>query len=130
LKALDITESSIPLELLQITLKNFPLLKSLRLKVDGCNFSSADYNPDYSFGEYLNYYEKEQAEKTAQLIGENYDRFEHIMLTLCDGGEHIINYLQKHYPNVRIEQRTQDEIWNEKSLKASEKSLKIVILLS
>jgi hypothetical protein len=129
LEVLDLDNVSIPLELLQITLENFSLLKSLRVNVNGCNYSSANYQPEFDIEEYKEIYVKEQAEKTANLIGENYDRFEHFLLKLEeDDGEHIISHLKKNYPNVRIEKRTYDEIQEDKSLRASEKSLKLVIL--
>jgi hypothetical protein len=127
---LDMSESTFPVELLQITLENLPLLKRLRGGVSGFNFSSAKYRPEYTFEDYLKLYIKKQAKKTAKLIGENYDRLEHFLLILYEGGWHIAKYLKKYYPNVRIEKRAQYEISNYELLRESEKSSKKIILLS
>jgi hypothetical protein len=126
---LDMSESTIPVELLQIMLENLSLLKKLRVRVSGCNFSSAKYRPEYTFEDYLELYIKKQAKKTAKLIGENYDRLEHFMLVLYEGGWHIAKYLKKYYPNVRIEKRAQDDISSSELLRENKKSLKVVILL-
>jgi hypothetical protein len=123
LKVLDVTGSSIQLELLQITLENLPLLKSLRISVDGCNYSSAQYQPEYTFGQFHEIYVKEQAEKTANLIGEHYDRFEKLELKL-QGGELVVDHLRKNYPNVRIEKQTM-RIYGEIQ---REKLMKVIIL--
>jgi hypothetical protein len=76
--------------------------------------------------EYKEIYIKEQAEKTAKLIGENYDWFEDLVLKLEDDGEHNINHLTRNYSNVRIEKRTYDEIQRDRSLRASKKPLKLI----
>jgi hypothetical protein len=49
----------------------------------------------------------EQSEKTARLIGENYDRFEELKLNMFRSmdlyGVDLTRCLQKYYPNVKIE---------------------------
>jgi hypothetical protein len=49
-------------------------------------------------------YKKEQAEKAAKLIGENYDRFEHLKLGFELGciGTYFLNYLEEHHPGVKL----------------------------
>jgi hypothetical protein len=126
LEILHMPEARIPMELLQITLENLPLLKNLSMMVDDCNFSLAHYNPsEYTFDEYLEIYVKEQAVKTAKLIGENYDRFEHLHLVLHDRGEHVVKHLVENYPKVKVEKRTSGD-WRDKSLKDG-KPCKIII---
>ncbi len=121
--------SYIPMELLQIALESLPLLKSLRACVDGCNYSSAQFQPECTFEEYKEAYVPEQAKKTAKLIGKHYDRFEHLVLKLLQDGNHIINHLKKYHPYVKTEKRTYDEIQRDRSLQARKKPLKLVILL-
>jgi hypothetical protein len=49
-------------------------------------------------------YKKEQAGKAARLIGEKYDRLEHLKLDVYDDLIHtcILNYLKKRYLNVKL----------------------------
>jgi hypothetical protein len=131
LEVLDLSSTCIPMELLQIALESLPLLKSLRVRVDGCNYSSAQNDPEHSidFEEYKEIYVKEQAKKTANLIGDNYNRFEDLVLKLEDDGERVVDHLKKYYPKVRVENRTYDEIQRDRSLRASKKPLKLVILV-
>jgi hypothetical protein len=132
LKVLDLLDISFPMELLQITLENLPLLKSLRVRVAGYNYSFAKYQPEFDYEEYKEAYGKEQAEKTAKSIGENYDRFEHLILKLEDDGEHVVEHLKKYYPKVKTEKRTYDEMQSDGLLQITqitEEPLKVVILL-
>jgi hypothetical protein len=82
-----------------ITLENLPLLKSLEFTVYGCDFIHR-LDEDYSSEEY----KKDQAEEAAQLIGENYDRLEHLKLDFEDEDIRatIFNYLEEHYPDVKL----------------------------
>jgi hypothetical protein len=133
LEVLDLPDIKIHLELLQIALEKLPLLESLRVIVNGCNYSSARYQPEYEhsidldFEDYKKAYVIEQAKKTAKLIGENYDRFDLLVLKLEDDGEHVVNYLKKYYSNVKIEMQSYDETQEDKSLEDYEKSFKLVI---
>jgi hypothetical protein len=101
LEVLHMRKSKVSIELLQITLENLPLLKSLELTVARYNFAFIErFNNNY-----LAQYKKEQMEKVAKLFGENYGRFKHLLvriLTTVDG-KHMANYLKKNYPNVQIE---------------------------
>jgi hypothetical protein len=120
LQVLNMSGTCIPMELLQIALESLPLLKNLRVRVDGCNYSLANYQPEYTFDEYDEIYIEQQAEKTANLIGDNYDRFEELVLKLENEGGHVVEHLQNNYPNVIIEnqtKRTYDEIRCDKLLK-------------
>jgi hypothetical protein len=84
-----------------ITLENLPLLKSLEFTVYGCDFiHRLDEDSEYSSEEY----KKDQAEEAAQLIGENYDRLEHLKLDFEDEDIRatILNYLEEHYPDVKL----------------------------
>jgi hypothetical protein len=133
LEVLDMPNIKIPLELVQITLESLPLLKKLRVRVDGCNYSSAQYRPEHEhsidFEDYQEAYDKEQAEKTAKLIEKHYDRFDLLELKLEDDGEHVVNHLEKHYPKVETEMRSYDETQREKSLEDYEKPFQLVILM-
>jgi hypothetical protein len=129
LEVLDLPDISISLELLQITLENLPFLKSLRVRVDGCNYSTIKFQPKYDFEEYQVGYVIEQSKKAAKLIGENYDRFEHLLLKLEEDGCFVTEHLEKYYSNVKIEMRSYDETQREKSLEEIEKSFKLVILM-
>jgi hypothetical protein len=134
LQVLDLPDTKIHLELLRITLEKLPLLKSLRITVDGCNYSLAQYHREYEhsidFEEYQEAYVLEQAKKTAKLIKKHYDRFDLLELKLEDDGEHVVEYLKKFYPKVKIEMRSYDDKSQEdKSLEDYAKSFKLVILM-
>jgi hypothetical protein len=78
------------------------LLKSLEVVGRGFNYRFAsDFSKLYDV-EFLAGYEKEQAERAAQLIGENYDRFEHLTLDFppwdYDIESCIMNYLKNIIP--------------------------------
>jgi hypothetical protein len=96
----------IGVEQLQIALENLPSLKSLEVRLSGCNFGFATDFAKLSDEEFKEQYKKEQAERAAQLIGENYDRLEHLKLDLCwDTSELetiMSNYLKKRYPGVKL----------------------------
>jgi hypothetical protein len=96
LEVLHFTHFCLSLEQLQITLESLPLLKSLEFAVHGCDFVPDD--PEYSENK------KEQAEEVAKLIGEKYDRLEHLKLTVYDDliRTCILNYFEKHCPGVEL----------------------------
>jgi hypothetical protein len=98
LEVLHLLECKMSVEQLQVTLENLPLLKSLEFTVFG--FAAFSENPEYSADEY----KKEQAEKAAQLIGEKYDRFEHLKLNISCVNIRacILKYLEEHYPGVKL----------------------------
>jgi hypothetical protein len=96
----------ISVEQLQITLENLPLLESLEVIVDDFNYGFVADFSKLSDEELKTQYEKEQAERAAQLIGENYDRFEHLKIHLDDCNMNIgpimLNYLEKHHPGITL----------------------------
>jgi hypothetical protein len=97
---LEVLHVTYPLniEVLHIALKNLPLLKSLEFAVGGYEFIPDD--PEFFPDEY----KKDEAEETAQLIGEKYGRLEHLKLKIYDEliNTTILNYLEKHYPGVKL----------------------------
>jgi hypothetical protein len=101
LEVLNVPNWDLSIEHLQIALENLPLLKCLNFKVVGYSFGLIGDRPDIT--EYLPQYKLEQAEKTARLIGENYDRFGNLRLELNrDCGKRVADCLEK-YSNVKIE---------------------------
>jgi hypothetical protein len=99
LEVLHMSECKMSVEQLQVTMENLPLLKSLEFTVYGCDW--------LFFLRILNSaeeYKKDQAEKTAKLIGENYDRLEHLKLEFDDDliRTTILNYLESHYRGVKL----------------------------
>jgi hypothetical protein len=101
LEVLCMSECKMSVEQLQIALENLPLLKSLEFTVYGCNKALLSENPEISAAKY----KKEQAEKTARLIGEKYDRLEHLKLNfepISGIKRMILNFLGKYYPSVEL----------------------------
>jgi hypothetical protein len=95
---------SMPIEHLLVTLENLPLLKSLEFKVDG--FIAIDVPAGLCRVEFLARYKKEQLEKAAKLIGQNYDRLEHLKLDFYGASEierNILDFLGKYYPGVKLQ---------------------------
>jgi hypothetical protein len=88
-------------EQLVITLETLPLLKSLELTVYGCDFVGFnDEDPEIPAEEY----KKVEAEKAAKLIGENYDRLQHLKLDFDDADIRtcVLYYLEEHYPGLKL----------------------------
>jgi hypothetical protein len=106
LKILHIPQCHISVEELQIALENLPLLESLEVGVKGFNYGFATDFAKLSDEEFKEQYEKEQAERAAELIGENYDRFEYLQLRFGPFYHNIelimLEYLTKHHPNVSL----------------------------
>ncbi len=108
LEVLHVPYCSISVEQLQIALENLPLLKSLEVRVSGYNYGFATDIAQLSDEEFVARYEKEQAERAAQLIGENYDRLENLQLYfvyfVSETAEKTImlNYLESQYPGVKF----------------------------
>ncbi len=106
LKILHLPQCHITVEQLQIALENLPLLESLEVIVSGFNYGFVDNYTKLSDEEFKKQYMKEQAERTAQLIGENYDRFAHwkLQFEYCDKNIEpiILDYLEKHFPDVSL----------------------------
>jgi hypothetical protein len=121
------------MELLQIALEKLRFLKSLRVRMNGCNYSLVKYQPSYNIEENDEIYIKEQAEKTAKLIGENYERFEHFLLALGPRCWKVLSHREKYYPKVEYcfgEPLNYDEIeYDREFIEATEKPLKVVVLL-
>jgi hypothetical protein len=95
----------ISVEQLQIALENLPLLKNLRLRVGGYNYGFATDIAQLSDKEFVTRYEKEQAERAAQLIAENYDRLENLHLNfVSETTEKSImsDYLKSQYPSAKL----------------------------
>jgi hypothetical protein len=92
-----------PIEYLLVTLENLPLLRSLELTVDG--FMAIEVPAGLCRVEFLARYKKEQVEKTAKLIGENYDSFEHLKLIFCAAWVNriVLEFLEKYYPDVKLQ---------------------------
>jgi hypothetical protein len=97
---------SLNVEKLQITLENLPLLKSLELGVKDFNFGFLTDRTKFSDEKFLAQYKKEQVERAAQLIGENYDRFDHLKLYFpeesCGIETDMLDHLKKYYPGVNL----------------------------
>ncbi len=97
LEVLQISESKTSVEQLQIALENLPLLKNLEFTVH--NFDFVSEIPGHSSDEY----KKEQAEKTARLIAEKYDRLERLKLDFSDDDNNFIFiYLEKKKFDVKL----------------------------
>jgi hypothetical protein len=98
LEVLHMPKCEMSVEQLQITLESLPLLKSLEFAVYGCDFVPDD--PEFSEDDF----KKEQAEEAARLIGEKYDRLEHLKLDVYDDliSATILNYLEEHCPDVKL----------------------------
>jgi hypothetical protein len=82
-------------------LETLPLLKSLELTVYGCDFVGFnDEDPEIPAEEY----KKVEAEKAAKLIGENYDRLQHLKLDFDDADIRtcVLYYLEEHYPGLKL----------------------------
>jgi hypothetical protein len=79
------------LQHLLVTLEGLPLLKSLETSVNGIE-------------EYMANSRKEQTEKAAKLIGENYASFEHLNLDfqLTEVNRIVLEFLEKYYPGVKL----------------------------
>ncbi len=127
LETLEIPDVSLNLELFQITLETLTLLKSLRVRVGGYNYSSADY-PEYTYEGYLDYYKKEQAKKTAKMIGENYDRFEYLQI-YCEVSHPQFEIELKKHPNVKTDYRVYDDFFSMETQEEIKKMPKIVIII-
>jgi hypothetical protein len=106
LKILHIPKCYICVEQLQITLEYLRLLESLEVTVRGFNYGFLRYFPWFFDDEFLDRYKKERTEKAAHLIGDNYDRLEHLKLDFAYGGNHIktvmTNYLKNYHPGVYL----------------------------
>jgi hypothetical protein len=106
LRILHIPSCFLSVALLQITLEYLPLLESLEVRVRGFNYGFLYDFADLSDLKSLDRYKKERAEKAANLIGENYDRFEHLKLDFAYGSSLIKtiieNHLKKYYPGVKL----------------------------
>jgi hypothetical protein len=100
LEVLHLPKSTMSVEQLQCTLKNLPLLKSLESTVCGFVLDLLSDSSEVSEEEYM----KEQAEEVARLIGEKYDRFEHLKLDFNDEVMRtcVLNYLEEYYPDVKL----------------------------
>jgi hypothetical protein len=97
LEVLQVSESKTSVEQLHIALENLPLLKSLECTVH--NFDFVPEIPGHSSDEY----KKEQAEKTARLIAEKYDRLERLKLDFSDDDNNFIFiYLEKKKLDVKL----------------------------
>jgi hypothetical protein len=97
LEVLDLPNWDSSIEHLQIVLENLSLLKRLNFKIMGYCFVVIGGRPDGT--QHL----LDLTERTAQLIGENYDRFEDLQLKFIKGcGWRVTECLQK-YPGVKIE---------------------------
>jgi hypothetical protein len=104
LEFFHLTDFTVPIQLVSVSLENLPLLKSLELTVD-C-FIGIDDPAELCRQELLSRHRKEQSEKAAKLIGENYDHFEHLKLDLREEPsiERIVLYsLEKYYPGVKLQ---------------------------
>jgi hypothetical protein len=101
LDVLHMPECSMSVEQLKITLENLPSLKSLEFTVYGCDTELILT----LLSSIVTGYEKKQAEETARLIGENYERLEHLKLKFEDEdiSACILKYLAMHYPGVKLE---------------------------
>jgi hypothetical protein len=66
------------LQHLLVTLEGLPLLKSLETNVNGSTFAVPVDMSQSDLAEYMANSRKEQTEKAAKLIEENYARFEHL----------------------------------------------------
>jgi hypothetical protein len=106
LKILHIPKCYIGVEQLQIMLEYLRLLESLEVTVRGFNYGFLPYFALIFDDEFLDRYKKERAEKAAHLIGDNYDRLEHLKLDFAYGGDHIkivmTNYLKNYHPGVYL----------------------------
>jgi hypothetical protein len=121
LEVLHVPYCCLIFELLQITLENLPLLKSLEMNVKVFDFNfnpvevcdvnpedtedTDDYSPDsFDWEEYSDKYKNEQAREIVKLIGEKYDSFEHLKLDFEDDPVRtwVLNYLEKNYPGVKL----------------------------
>jgi hypothetical protein len=100
LEVLQVLDARLSVQQLQFMLETMPVLKSLEFGVYGCDMALVPKYPEYSAEEY----KKDQAEKTAKLIGENYDRFKHLKLDFDDGDIYawVLNYLESHYRGVNL----------------------------
>jgi hypothetical protein len=101
LEVLNVPYWELSLEHLQIALENLPLLKRLDFRVVGYSFCLIGDRPYIT--ENLPEYKLEQAEKTARLIGENYDRFENLKLEFAEESGELVTECLKKYPCVKIE---------------------------
>jgi hypothetical protein len=81
LEVLDMEECKVPHEFLRIVLENFPLPRSLKLKLDGHNYGNLEVadHPEIS-KEDLARYVKEQAEILAILTEKKWDSLEEVIL--------------------------------------------------
>ncbi len=97
LEVLHIPSFSLCVDKIQIMLKNFKLLNSLEFTVGHCDFAVL---PKKSSEQY----KKEQAEKVALMIGENYDRLEHLKLDFKDDGIRtwVLECFEEHYPGLKL----------------------------
>jgi hypothetical protein len=98
LEVLHVSHCCLGADLLLIALENLPSLKSLEFLVYERDFNYYSDDPE----DLSDPYEKRLAENIARLIGENYDRFEHLKLNLFGDSIRrcVLNYLEKHYPGV------------------------------
>jgi hypothetical protein len=83
------------------------LLKSLEVTVKGDNYEDTSDILEELFDEdFVQQYKKKQAEKAAQLIGENYDRLEHLKLNFANRFYNIKtiiqDFLEKYFPGVKF----------------------------
>jgi hypothetical protein len=95
------------LQHLLVTLEGLPLLKSLESIVSGfifVLFSPRNNMPKGAIEEYMVKCRKEQTEKAAKLIGENYHRFEHLNLDfqLTEVNRIVLEFLENYYPGVKL----------------------------
>ncbi len=99
LEVMHIEYPSMKMEHLQITLENLSSLKSLEFHVRERDFLSDDTSDDF-----FNENKMEQAENIAYLIGEKYDRLEHLKMDFHEDviRNYVLNYLSKFYPTVKL----------------------------
>jgi hypothetical protein len=105
LKIVHMPLCRISVEQFQMMLENLPLLKKLELVVRGFNFGFfTDFHDDFSDEEYKDLYKMHQAERTALLLGEIYDRLEYLKVAVVLGETRnmIKFYLEKHYFDLKF----------------------------
>ncbi len=101
LDVLDTFKCYMSAEKLLVTLENLPLLKSLEYTVNVCDCSLS--SEKITSSEHFEEYATDLAEKIARLIGEKYDRLEHLKFHSAYKFQGAIeNYLEKHYPGAKL----------------------------
>jgi hypothetical protein len=107
LELLHMAHCDSSLQHLLVTLEGLPLLKNLESIVNGFSFAIIGPRADMpikNLAEYMENSRKEQTEKAAKLIGENYARFVHLKLDfhLPDVNRIVLEFLGKYYPGVKL----------------------------